>query len=51
MIKITRAENESRARDKKRKRYILQIGTTLIHLTRKELQDLRFEVVINLAIG
>lgn len=40
MIKVSQAKEESRPRDLKRKRILLEIGLVRFHLTRKEARDL-----------
>ena len=40
MIKIYRAKKESRTRDKKRRRYILQLGKKRFHITEREVISL-----------
>jgi len=40
MIKILRLINEKRERDRKRKRLILSLGRTRLHITRKEAVEL-----------
>ena len=44
MIRITRAKNESRNRDKKRYRVILEIGEVEFHLTREEAANMKSQL-------
>ncbi len=48
MIKVYRAKNESRKRDKKRDRFILQVGSRKTHMTREEACDLLDSLEANL---
>lgn len=41
MVSITKARDEERARDRKRKRLLLQIGPKKYHLSQKEGRRLR----------
>jgi hypothetical protein len=40
MVRIKRATREGRERDKKRGRYLLILGHTMFHISKKELRQL-----------
>ena len=44
MIKILPIKHESRPRDRKRKRLLLALGRTRLHITRKEAVELLFKL-------